>query len=310
MKFKKITLLIGLLCLFTIQAQVNETPFSQFPETLTLDEWSVSDTWDELTITTAEFNMDCMVTTNTTSFAGSDTAKTLYTYNSDNLLDEIISQFYNVNVWVNISKTQNIYVGSILTEEIGFFWDGANWLMSSRILNTYNGSSQPSVQIYQGRNPGNTTWENNNRIVYSYNASGLIEQELYQTWNTMTMSWDNEELDIYIYSGSNVSQILYNVWDGSDWVPDEKSDVIYNDEQQIKELIISVWDVSVYVPDSKTLFAYSNGLISEFIEQVYNVGVWENEVRATYTYPDCASLSTSEYETFNFSFSKPFRCKH
>ena len=170
MKFKKITLLVVLLCVFNIQAQVNESPFSQFPETLTIEEWSDSN-WDVLATSTATFNSDCLVEINTTSLAGIATVRTLYSYSSDNLLVEIITQGFNANVWVNISRMQNTYEGNILTEETGSFWDGADWLFSSKIINIYNGASEPSVQLYQVWNFATNAWDDNSRIVYSYNAS-------------------------------------------------------------------------------------------------------------------------------------------
>jgi hypothetical protein len=298
---KKITLLITLLLVVNANAQFLEVEFGPLPETLTIDEWSGTD-WNEAARQEATFNTNCSVETITTLISSLELSQSIYSYNSENQVIEIITQINNTGVLVNSSRTQNTYTGTNLTEEIESNWDGANWVNSlrrqnaytgdnlteeiesnwdganwvlfSRTLYNYDGSNQLQDDLFQLRDTEDTSWENDNRTIYTYNASDLLEQEVYEEWNAVNATWVSSELRTYSYTGSNVSEIISSFWDGFEYLPEDRSLLTYN----------------------------ADGFIEQIIFQENFDSAWENATRITYIYPACQSLSTEEFVTFDFNF--------
>lgn len=324
---KKITLLITLFLFVNVHAQFFVNQFGVQPETLTIDEWSGTD-WDEAARQEATFNVNCLVQTITTIFSGSESSKSIYSYNSENQVIEVIVQT-NVGTWVNSSRTQNTYTGDNLTEEIESTWNGSTWDNSFRTQNTYTGNhlteeiesnwtgsswmnSIRRQNTYTGDNLTEeieSNWDGANWILfsrtqYNYNGSNQLQDDLFQLRNAGDTSWENANRSVYTYNADLLEQEAYQEWNAvnATWVNSELRTYAYAGSD-ISEIISSFWDGFEYLLEDRSLLSYNgDGLIAEMIFQEYFDSAWENATRITFVYPACQSLSTEEFATFDFSF--------
>lgn len=326
---KKITLLITLLIFVKVQAQFFETELGPTPETLIIDDWSGTD-WDEVARQEATFNVDCLVTTITTLISSVEVSRSIYSYNSENQVIEIITQINNAGTWVNSSRTQNTYTGNDLTEEIESSWNGSTWVNSIRTQNTFagnnlteevestwNGSSWVNSFRIQNTYAGNnlieeieSNWDGANwvlfsRTLYNYNASNQLLDDLFQLRNAENTSWENANRTIYTYNASDLlEQEAYQEWNAAipSWDNSELRTYSYTGSN-VSEIISSYWDGFAYLLEDRSLLTYNgDGLIAQIIFQEYDGSDWENTSRITFIYPACQSLSTEDFVTFDFSF--------
>ena len=325
---KKITLLITLLLFVNANAQFFEDEFGPMPELVTIDEWSGTD-WDEVASQEATFNVNCLVQTITTLFSGSEFSRSIYDYNSENQVIEVIAQTNIAGTWFNGSRTQNTYTGDNLTEEIESNWNGSAWVNSFRIQSTFAGNNltEEIESNWDGANwinslrrqntytNGNLTeeiesnWDGANwvlfsRAEYNYNGSNQLENDLFQLRNAEGTSWENANRSVYTYNADLLEQEEYQEWNAvnSTWVNLELRTYSY-EGSDISEIISSFWDGFEYLLEDKSLLSYNaDGLIAQIIFQEYFDSDWENATRVTFVYPACQSLSTEEFATFDFSF--------
>lgn len=326
---KKITLLIALLFLVKVQAQFFEDEFGPMPETLTIDEWSGTD-WDEVATQEATFNVDCLVETITTLLSGFEFTRSLYSYNSENQVIEIITQMNDLGTWVNSSRIQNTYTGDNLTEEIESNWDGSTWVNNFRTQNTYAGNNltEEIESIWDGSNWMNSlrrqnTYTGNNlteeiesnwdgdiwvlfsRTQYNYNGSNQLLDDLFQLRNAEDTSWEDSNRTLYTYNASDLLvEETYQEWNAvnSTWDNSELRTYAYTGTN-ISEIISYFWDGFEFLPEDRSLITYNgDGLIEQIIFQEYFGGDWENTTRVTFVYPACQSLATEDFVTFDFSF--------
>lgn len=326
---KKITLFITLLFFVNAHAQFFDNEFGPQPETLTIDEWTGTD-WNEITTQEATFNVDCLVETITTLISGLEFTRSIYSYNSENQVIEIVTQMNNAGTWVNTSRIQNAYTGANLTEEIESVWTGSSWMNSLRTQSTYTGSNltEEIVANWDGANWVNSfrfqytytganlteeiesNWDGANwalfsRTLYNYSASNQLLDDLFQLRNAENTAWENANRTVYTYDASDLLvQEAYEEWNaaGSTWDSSELRTYFYTGSN-ISEIITSYWDGFEFVPEDRSLLSYNgDGLIAQIIFQEFDGVDWENTTRVTFIYPACQSLSTEEFTTFDFSF--------
>ncbi len=327
---KKITLLITLLLFFKVHAQFFEDEFGPLPEILTIDEWSGTD-WNQVASQEATFNVDCLVQTITTLISGIDVSRSIYSYNTENQVTEIIIQTNIAGTWFNSSRTQNTYSGDNLTEEIESNWNGSSWVNSFRIQSTFAGNNltEEIESNWDGTNWENSlrrqntyignnlteeiesNWDGANwglfsRTLYNYNGSNQLIDDLFQLRNAEDTTWENANRSIYTYNATDLlEQESYQEWNtvNAMWVNSEQRTYSYTGSN-ISEIISSFWDGFEYLPEDRSLLTYNaDGLIAQLIFQDYFGGDWENTSRIKFIYPACQSLSTKEFMTFDFSFS-------
>lgn len=326
MKVKTITLLLCVLCVCRLQAQFDPSAFLESPETTTTDSWSGTD-WELGALIINTFDEDCRILTSTTSFNGFDVTRILYDYNGQGELLQNTTQIWNGMNWDNSALTEFTYSNGNIDTEIESIWIGMSWMLSTLTDYDYDGSDQRIEEIFQQRNITNTDWDNIRRTEYTYNGSGLEIVNLTQIWsggmwmNSMQIltsyngsdfilerrrqnyngsDWDNSELETYIYMSSALTEIIYDLWDGTDWAPNEQSVFAYDGNQMFIQSDSNVWDGNAYIPTDRNFYSYnSDGFISEIIAQEYVDDDWENLARLTYTYPACATLSVAQIEIVN-----------
>jgi hypothetical protein len=141
--------------------------------------------------------------------------KEAYTYDVNNNRTNNTNSFWNSTVWDDNYKTDYTYNGSNqITGFIGQDWDGSQWVNSSGIANVTYVSDK--ITGYSEYSWNGSSWEEILRGTINYNSL-ILDYILYEDWNGS--QWVNSELETYTINGSTgaIEQQLIEGWNGSSW---------------------------------------------------------------------------------------------
>ncbi|WP_353780232.1 T9SS type A sorting domain-containing protein [Winogradskyella sp. 3972H.M.0a.05] len=113
----------------------------------------------------------------------------LYSYNADDLVEEIIDQLYVTDTWVNNNRTLFTYTSNNLTEFLGQEWSNSmmQWENDFRQLRTFDGDDNEIELIFETWDDMDGAWEGTLRILkfwsiaetLSVNFEDAIETSIY-----------------------------------------------------------------------------------------------------------------------------------
>ena len=156
--------------------------------------------------------------------------------------------------------------------------------------NTQAWSTTPTVETYLYDSRANVILETFadsataqplSRNLYTYDAQGRNTEELFQEW--LSGAWTNESRYIVAYDAQgNPTQELDQQWQNGTWATRRGSQYVNTYTNNVlTEQIIKDWDNGVFVNDQRLLFAVANGQWTDVVQQVWELGTWENEARFT-----------------------------
>lgn len=126
--------------------------------------------------------------------------RSIYTYDTNNILVEEVGQGWNINIWNNMLQVSYSYdVNNNLIEQIAQMPIGTN---STRVTHSYDGNDnriETTFQIWAG-----SDWENSTQVQFTYNASNNLTEELRKEW--AGSDWINVEKYIYSYITTGVEK--------------------------------------------------------------------------------------------------------
>jgi hypothetical protein len=124
--------------------------------------------------------------------------RVIYSYNSDGIKTETLTQKLNGTQWVNFQRISNLFnsEGNLLNY-IYELWQNNQWIIQLRSTITYNSNGQ-AIQL-------------------------LLEQAVN---NQLT----NSSLKMYTYYNNYIAEIIYQNWQNNNWV-NYSRDTFINDSQ-------------------------------------------------------------------------------
>lgn len=190
-----------------------------------------------------------------------------YTYDgSGNMLTEIFRE-WDGSDWVNSTLDSCTYngTGNCLTAK-NLQWDGMGWMYNMLEISTYDGNGKILTDWFQFWD--GMMWSDMFRVTFTNNGDGNRTSSLEEFWDGMM--WMNSYKDTLMYdaNGNYIAYINYNCYDGMTWEEYSRGDFTYN----------------------------SDGNMLTRINQMWNMGGWENYVKVEYTYP--AGLITADAYTW------------
>lgn len=133
-----------------------------------------------------------------------NSARTIYTYNSEGLLASTTSQWLENGIWTNIRRYVYTYAPNDTkpSEIIYYSWLVNVWLKRSQQTFTYNGNGD--VLISENQNWVNGAWENEIKNVYIYDVNQNNTIQYYFEW----INGDWQYIFQYVFTYDSDSDLL------------------------------------------------------------------------------------------------------
>ncbi len=131
----------------------------------------------------------------------------------------------------------------------------------------------------------------------NYNTTGIV----YQIWNGS--NWVNDTKGTFVYNGINyyISE-LFQSWNGTAWVNANYYTHTYNASNFETSNIGQVWNGSAWENDSRFISTYDlNNNLTGFLAQSWNVSFWDNINQTIYTYDLNNNLTSVLNQAWNVS---------
>lgn len=280
---------------------------AQWTDYLTVlgEEWA-NNTWRNQVLTTNEFDQDGYITKSTLAAWDTVAAKwvdysiTTYTLHSDHTVKETLTKMWDEDAegWINSIKTTYTYNSSrdILTQTIFMFAD-PEWMEYSSIAYTYNSSGQLIRELVRSLSFFTGTMEDYSEEIYEYNTDGTESRSTYRTRVDGSPTFQDASRNSYGYKTENgrkvVATILFEIFDGQNWISESRSLHNYNGDGTIMEVVDQGYDQGAWVNSAKEMYAYKNGKIWQMVGQEWNPGEseWMYISRLTFNYPGTTAIS-------------------
>ena len=161
----------------------------------------------------------------------------------------IIQQGDSTGTWINISKHERYFNGSLLIQEIINLWINNAWTSSLKTIQNYTGNQLDSTSTYRWTN---NMWVSMERTLYSY-SGGLADSILTQIMNTV---WENQTLIVNLYSGSNLYQVYEMHWVDTSWVYDALTTRDYDGSGRIIRNYNQTWQDTIWINIISSIYEY------------------------------------------------------
>lgn len=220
---KKFTLLI--LIVFTITVQGQNKLFSGVSEYYDVNRSS----WQNYSGVNYEYDSNNNVISETrfewTAGKWANSIKSLYTYNVNNKITEILFQNWNgtTNSYENVDKDTYTYISGQPTEIVYYEWISLNWVLKDKTVISYNSNNLPSGALSYLWN--GTQYVNDSRYTATYNVYQKLTEDLGEKW--INSNWGNDYKSLYTYNSNNKLLTSRSAsWDvfNSIWVERDRAD--------------------------------------------------------------------------------------
>jgi hypothetical protein len=122
-------------------------------------------------------------------------------------------------------------------------------------------------------------WRDFYQITYEYDFAGNVIEALGMSAYE-TGALENDAFASYTYENGELSEVIYQYWDGNDWVNDIKE--VYNYNGDVSTVLYWEWNGSNWY--SSDLYTYTrSGNTIELLMQYMQGGAWQNEEKDTFT---------------------------
>lgn len=205
--------------------------------------------------------------------------------------------------WVNASRSEFTRDGSgNLTERVDQGWnrDRQEWVNSTRIRNTYDSQGRRTVHLVE-QAAGSDSWTPSMRTRNTYGPDGISEA-LTETWNLTTSSWENDERTQYSYPSADQTVAVFQDWDASQWVNEERTTTDLNDSGLIIRETEEVWAGSAWANSTRSDISYKTlddtDKLAQIVEQNWDDGEsdWINSDRTTYSYDSIIPVELASFD--------------
>lgn len=218
------------------------------------------------------------------------------TWNSSNKLTQQLVQRWRVatSTWVDSFQNNYTYDASVrIIQNIYQKWSKtASALVNvSKLDLTFDGSGYNTRQIFQNWNTSTSAWNNSVKDSFIYNGSGKRAQFIHHNWDKNTSNWYTSYRYDYTYVSGNLTELLYQVWNGSGWSDYSRLLLTRNAAGQITQKLDQDWSTfaSAWVNTERNDSTYDANGCLQFTDHYYN---WDN---ATSTWD---AHSQDEFFTF------------
>jgi hypothetical protein len=196
-------------------------------------------------------------------------SKVEYTYDAGNNITSEISSSYNsgTSTWTKTSKTEYLYTAGKNTQDLTYTWDLAHL---------------PTPD-----------WAISQKTDYLYNGSGKLTTETTYDWDATLLPpafVEKDKTEIGYDGSGNMNLITSYTWD-TDWVPQMKSEYLFDINKNITQYTLSMWNGIAWVGYSKSESVYTTNK-TVTTASAWNTGssTWDLKTRTTYNFSDVTAI--------------------
>ena len=163
-------------------------------------------------------------------------------------------------------------------------WKSENWENLSQTLYTYDSNT---YLIHDLTQDWDTSWKDASITDYTNNPDGTAHQSISQSWDSGTSTWNNLLKVLYTYNAAKkVLTSESEICVGPVWMPYLKQTNTYDGSGYLTNSLYQKWDfVSSWNNLSQTIYTNNpDGTVSQNLRQSWNVSIWDDTDRTTYTY--------------------------
>jgi hypothetical protein len=219
-----------------------------------------------------------------------------YSYNGSGQETQRTIKSWNGTEWINDEQFENTYTsGGLISTEVYREGDGSGNLENvSRIDYSYNGSGQETQRTIKSWN--GTEWINDEQFAITYTAGGLVSTEVFRerdvNGNLVNVTRNN-----FAYNGSGqVEQHTIQLWDGSEWINDERFNFTYTQDGLVSTEVYRKGDGNGNLNNIKKyvyFYTLNSRLLSEKREQEWIDNNWQTICRLRNSYTSTDKISES-----------------
>lgn len=121
-------------------------------------------------------------------------------------------------------------------------------------------------------------WLNYSIITYEYDFSGNVFEALAMSADG-NGGWEPEDLAVFSYENGELSEIIFQYWDGNEWVNDVKEVYTYNDN--VTTVLYWDWNGNNWTSDELWTYTRTGNTI-ELVMQYMQGGAWQNDEKIIY----------------------------
>lgn len=148
-------------------------------------------------------------------------------------------------------------------------WDGANWVLNSRVYYTLNANGDPTQILYRRWNVDSSQLLDSYRTTLEYQPNGLLVSTKRERW------YPNE----------------------GEWKQDYLRTTMYFSNDKIQEDTRQYYSEGIQTHGNKYIYQYDTLYReSQFVYQTWNQGIWENYSREDFSYPGADAYN---YQAFS-----------
>lgn len=163
-------------------------------------------------------------------------------------------------------------------------WDGAIWLNTDSTDYHYSVGEMDTMVALFTYNSLDAVWDKYSQNITTYDTQGNETQNLRLVWDG-TMFNNNLKWD-FTYDAQNLmsTDTRYN-WDGANWEPYLRTTYTYNAQGQTLSRLTELYTSGVgWANSERSQYAYTNGKLEVFENQLWTSGMWQKQLRIVYTY--------------------------
>ena len=136
-------------------------------------------------------------------------------------------------------------------------------------------------------------WKDWYLVHYDYDFSGNV-LEIYALNAFEGDSWEDDSRASYSYENGELSEVVYQNWDGNEWVNDMKE--VYNYNGEVSTVLFWDWNGTTWSSDELWTYTDDGMGTIELLVQYMEGGAWQNDERVTYEKQFTGALISILYE--------------
>ena len=229
--------------------------------------------------------------------------RSLYTYNADHNVTEVIVQLKEGGIWVNYERDVTEYLNERMeTKYVSESWNGSAWVLDYGTQYEYTlDGDQISVVITTIYEKETGLWNNSSRITHDYSGGAAqFSESIYEMWKDG--AWEAVFKTRYEWEGDKVSVMYTSGWTDGAWNESSKMVYEYEGDESMTMIYYSSTGDGVWTPTQRIIDNYDshgNSILSSI--EFYSTD-WElfdgTKYLLTYSGDNLTERITQSYSIF------------
>ena len=136
----------------------------------------------------------------------------------------------------------------------------------------------------------------------TFDANNNLETRIARSWNAILLSWTNVSKSLYFYSAGNLSTVVYQVWDGSNFINSSNHVYTYDPSNRLTQDKYGIWNSLTAAFDASSEINYFYDGSGNMIQK-NNVAIsgtsFTQVNQENYSYDAANHLLTDVYSQWN-----------